>query len=110
MMLDKLATALAATKYDFALFAWSHSPDSDYGVISLAGQDELSADSDSGAEIALEGYVDYFTRDASLTPKTTIEAALRTLAISWNLESVQYEETGYIHYEWAWRDVVNGTN
>lgn len=110
MMLEKLAAALDETKYDFVFAAWSDAPEHDYGVYGILGQSELSADSDSGAEIALEGYVDYFTRDASLTPKTTIEAALRTLEISWNLESVQYEETGVIHYEWYWRDIVNGTN
>ena len=109
-MLSKLKAALDATGYEFTFASWSHSPESDYGVYMLGGQNELSADGNSGAEIALEGYVDYFTRDASLTPKLKIESALRSLGISWTLNSVQYEEDGFIHYEWEWRDVTNGTN
>ena len=34
-MLDGLKTALAGTNLNFALFAWSHAPSGDYGVISV---------------------------------------------------------------------------
>ena len=50
----------------------------------------------------LQGTVDYFTRDDSGTPKTTVETALDGAGIAWYLNSVQLEEdTGYIHYEWV---------
>lgn len=108
-MLDGLKTALASTNLSFTLFAWSHAPSGDYGVISLNNQTELSADADAGSEKMLEGFVDYFARNDALTAKDSIETALRGLGIWWSLNSVQYEEdTGYIHYEWEWRD-TNGS-
>lgn len=104
-MLDGLKAALDDTGLDFAFAAWSHSPETDYGVYMLREQTALSADEDAGAEVMLEGFIDYFTRDDSLYPKTTIENALRKLGIYWRLNSVQYEDdTGYIHYEWEWRN------
>ncbi len=102
-MLDGLKAALLATHYDFAFTAWSKAPSGDYGVYYCDNQFQLAADENSGAEIALGGYVDYYTRDSSLTPKTTIESALAGLGIVWWLNSIQFEaDTGYIHYEWRW--------
>ena len=107
-MLDGLKTALADTGYSFAFTAWSKAPNGDYGVYYADNQSQLSADEDAGAEIMLGGYVDYFTRDSSLTPKTTIETALRKVGFMWWLNSMQFEDdTGYIHYEWRWID-TNG--
>ena len=108
-MLNGLSTALDATGYEFAFAAWSHSPDSDYGVYSLSEQTSLSADENPLSEIMLEGFVDYFTRDPSDIPKTKIETELKRLGCFFRLESVQYEDdTGYIHYEWRWKD-TNGS-
>ena len=108
-MLDGLKTALASTNLSFALFAWSHAPNTDYGVISLDQQAEMSADSDAGAETMLEGFVDYFARSYALTAKESIETALRGLGLWWTLNSVQFEEdTGYVHYEWRWKN-TNGS-
>lgn len=108
-MLDGLATALAATKLDFAFSAWSHAPSGDYGVYSLSGQKALSSDSNAGSEKMLEGFIDYFCRSDALTAKNAIESALSGLGLYWELNSVQYEDdTGYLHYEWIWRD-TNGT-
>ena len=46
--------------------------------------------------------MDYYTRDDSGTPKTTIETALDSVPVAWYLNSVQFEsDTGYIHYEWV---------
>ena len=100
-----LKTALDGTNFAFTFAAWSKAPSGDYGVYFYDGQEHLSADSDSGAETALSGYIDYFTRDSSLTPKNTIETALKGLGIVWWLNSIQFEDdTGYIHYEWRWID------
>lgn len=109
-MLDGLKTALTGTQLKFAFMAWSPKPvNSDYGTYSLGGQAQLSAGKDANAEQMLEGYVDYFCSSDALTAKESIETALTSLGIWWRLNSVQYEEdTGYIHYEWEWRD-TNGS-
>lgn len=101
-MPDKLTDALDATGYLFALFAWSKSPDGDYGVYAPDGSNDLHA-GDQHAEHAVEGTVDYFTRDGTGTPQAVIEHALDNVdACSWYLNSVQFEsDTGYIHYEWV---------
>lgn len=109
-MLDGLQNALAATGYDFVLAAWRQPPgDRDYGVYFCDGQEALSTSAGPASEIMLTGTVDFFTKDKTLTPKTAIEAALNGTGCFWKLESVQFEEvSGYIHYEWSWRD-TSGT-
>lgn len=97
--MDDLVTALNATGFSFTKYAWDHAPSGDYGVISL----QYSNDFISGNSHVEKGNVyavDYFTRDPSSTPQSTIEAALD--AFPYSLESVQYEDdTGYIHYAWS---------
>ena len=99
--MDELLTALQTTGFDFALYAWDHAPTTDYGVVSLESADDLLADN-KHVETGLNCFVDYFTRDATSTPKTTIESALAPYPF--RLNSVQFEDhedqTGYIHYEW----------
>lgn len=102
-MLDGLKNVLDSTGYSFAFAAWSEAPKGDYGVYFMDGQEHFDTDFVSGSEIAESGYVDYFTRDASNVPKTTVENAMRTLGCKWWLNSIQFESvTGYIHYEWRW--------
>lgn len=98
-MLD-LVLALQATGFQFAHFAWSKAPEGDYGTYSEYSGEDLVADG-KHIERGTVGYINYFTRDDSETPRTTIEEALNSINIQWNLNSVQYEnDTGYIHYEW----------
>lgn len=100
-MLEDLVTALEATGFDFAHHAWSKAPEGDYGTYSEQSGNDLTADS-IHAERGTEGYIEYYTRDDTSTPRTTIEAALNGLGIPWYLNTVQYEnDTGYIHYEWG---------
>lgn len=100
--MNTLETALVSTGFLFAQFGWSHAPAGDYGVWADDDANDLEAD-DRHAEHILEGTIDYFTRDPSLTPKTTIEAALDGV-VAYYLNSIQYEEdTGYIHYEWVYQ-------
>lgn len=100
MTLAALATALNETGYRFAHYAWSKAPEGDYGTYSENNGDDLIADG-IHIEKGTVGYINYFTRDDSGAPKTTIENALNELRIPWNLNTVQYEnDTGYIHYEW----------
>lgn len=99
--MDSLLQALTDANLDFVLYAWDRAPQGDYGVISLYSADDLIANNHH-VESGLTVYVDYFTRDASLTPKSTIESVLDDYAF--RLNSVQYEDdTGYIHYEWIVR-------
>lgn len=99
-MLSDLINALAATGYQFAHYGWSHAPTGDYGVYAEESGDDFIADC-VHAEKGTVCYINYFTRDDSGTPKTTIENALNGLSIPWSLNTIQYEEeTGYIHYEW----------
>lgn len=100
MTADELGTALDATGYRFAHFAWSHAPAGDYGVYSEDEADDFISDGHH-AETALQCAVDYFTRDDSGAPKETVEAVLERLNLPWYLNTIQYEDdTGYIHYEW----------
>jgi len=54
-------------------------------------------------EQAIQGTIDYFTKNDEDENVDKIQNALEKSKISFNLSSVQYEEeTGYIHYEWEW--------
>lgn len=100
-MLDELKQALEDTGYQFAHFGWSKHPDGDYGVYAEEQGADFVADG-VHVEKGTNGYINYFTRDDSGTPKTVIENALNVLNIPWYLNTVQYEnDTGYIHYEWG---------
>ena len=100
-MLDALATALAEANLNFAHYAWSKAPDGDYGTYSEDSGNDLTAN-DQHIERGTDCWLNYFTRDDSGTPRTTIEGILNGLGIPWYLNSVQYENnTGYIHYEWG---------
>ena len=99
--MNELESALTATGFPFAHFAWSRAPAGDYGTYSEDGENRLAGD-DRSAEKALVVYVDLFTRDDSETPRETIEAALDGIRCAWYLNTVQYEDqTRYIHYEWV---------
>lgn len=100
-MLDDLKAALDATGYSFAHFGWSKAPDGDYGVYAEDSSNDLHADN-RHAEHAVQGTVDYFTRDDSGAAKIVIEAALESIPCAYYLNSTQFEEdTGFIHYEWV---------
>lgn len=102
MTMADLKTALDETGLRFAHFAWSKAPSGDYGVYAEEGASDFVADG-VHLEKGTTGYIDYFTRDDSGTPKRTIETALQGLNIPWRVNSISYEnDTGYIHYEWVW--------
>lgn len=99
--MNDLLDALNRTGYQFALYAWDRPPQGDYGTVSVVEGNDLIADG-LHIERGTQGYVDYFTRDPSETPRNTIEGVLNGMC-AWSLNSVQYEEdTHYIHYEWMW--------
>lgn len=105
MISDAIATLQASpTNYKFAHFAWSHAPAGDYGTWA----EEYGTEFKAGgvvAEQAMNGYVDYFTRDDTGAPKTAIEKAMTDEGIVWHLDTVQYEnDTGFIHYTWEYHE------
>ena len=100
-MFSDLINALAETGYQFAHHAWSKAPDGDYGTYAEDSGNDLVCDEVHAAR-GTDCYLNYFTRDASGAPRTTIEGVFNSLQIPWYLNSVQYEnDTGYIHYEWG---------
>ena len=99
--MSDLLTAFTTEGYQFALYAWDKAPTGDYGVISIEDGDDLMADGHH-IERGTNLLVDYFTRDATDTIRTSLEAILEDEDTAWNLRSVQFEsDTGYIHYEWS---------
>lgn len=109
MPINDLKAALEATGYQFAHFGWAKDAAErrqDHGVYSEDGQNPHWEDNHRSAH-AVQGTVDYFTRDDSGAPQEAIEAALNGLeCCSWYLNTIQLEEdTGFIHYEWVFEVV-----
>ena len=104
MLLQTLKTALDSTGLPFAHYAWAKSASElrkDHGVYAEDGANDLYA-GNVHLEKAIQGTIDYYTRDDSGTPQTIIENALNNGEIAWYLNSIQFEEdTGFIHYEWV---------
>lgn len=100
--LQTLLTALQAIG-NFTAFAWSRSPNDNYGVISIDGRTALWA-GDGYSEGSDEGTIDWYTRNPTSTVPADIESLLNEQGASWYLNSVQYEsDTGLLHYEWVWQ-------
>lgn len=109
-MLDALLNILNGfTNIPFVELAWSHAPDDKYGVISLDNQIALDADADPVSEKMLTGFVDVFVKKPKdLTTASNVENTMKLLGIWFALNSVQFEDdTGYVHYEWEWKDTPN---
>lgn len=109
-MLDALLNILNGfTDIPFAELAWSHSPDNKYGVINLDTQVALNADEDPVSEKMMTGFVDVFVKKPNdLSTVSDVESAIKRLGIWFALNSVQFEDdTGYVHYEWTWKDTPN---
>lgn len=104
--MNELLSALTTEGLQVALYAWDRPPTGDYGVLQLASGKDFVADG-VHVERGTQGYLEYFTRDPSGTPRTAIETVLNKLC-SWYLNSVQYEQdTHYVHYEWVWSTYGN---
>lgn len=66
----------------------------DGGARCLAGDNMLQNQ-------AVQGTIDYFTRQEDDPLADDIQCALKNAKVSFYLDSVQYEDdTGYIHYQW----------
>ena len=75
-----------------------------YFVWQEENQTDLISDNRHGESI-VTGSTDLFTKQEFDPWKAAFEAAMNDSPyISWNLESIQYEEeTGFYHYEWLWK-------
>lgn len=108
-MLNALLTALnGLTDIPFVELAWSHSPDDKYGVITLDNQIALNTGASPVSEKMLSGFVDVFIKKPQdLSVIDDVESVLHELGIWFALNSAQLEDdTGYVHYEWEWRDTI----
>lgn len=108
MTVNDLGTALNSitvgqTALAFAHYAWSRAPSGDYGVYAEDSAIELTADGVNG-EQAVEGTIDYFTRNDGAAIRNAIQEKLNDMRIVWHLNTIMYEsDSGYIHYEWVFR-------
>lgn len=101
-MISDAITTLRGQGYAFAHFAWSHAPEGDYGTWAEDTGTEFTVGNVT-AEQVLNGFVDYFTRDDSATPRQAIQQAMTDAGVVWHLDAVQHEsDTGYIHYSWSY--------
>lgn len=107
---EDLVAALKLTDIPFVEYAWKTRPEGTYGVISLefeAGTNEGDGDK---LDRVWEGSIDVFYTKLSERADiySTVEEILREICgDSWELNSVQYENTtGLFHAEWAFQ-VVN---
>lgn len=80
-----------ALKKDDRYIVWAE----DGGAGQLAGDNVVCAQ-------AVQGTIDYFTRQDDDPLADAIQEALKKAKVSFSLNSVRYEdETRYIHYEWV---------
>ena len=83
-------------------------PAAPYGVWAEDGDVSPSADNKNSTRI-LSGTTDYYTKTENDANVDAIEAVFDGASawIAAQLNSVQYEDdTGLVHYEWAWEAVV----
>lgn len=98
---DALLTANLPLSHYFA----AKKPDK-YLVWAEDGEDSEYADN-GRSTFALTGTLDFFTKTENDSALSDVEAALDSCADSWFLNSIQREDTtGYIHYEWIWKAMV----
>lgn len=75
-----------------------------YAVWQEEGEGESFYANNGRAETRIAGTLDYFTQTEFDSAVDEIQQKLQGAeGCSWRMESVQFEEeTGLIHYEWAW--------
>ena len=100
--LQEALAALTDRCYHYVAAPNSSAP---YLVWMEDGDNDLNADNAHG-ETCITGTVDLYTRTENDQLMQSVHDALTGIGAAWLLNSVQYEEeTGLIHYEWAWEMV-----
>lgn len=108
MTISDLASGLNDLKQGlrFVHFGWSPAPDYEYGVYAEDDESYFRANN-RHAEKTTIVYVNLYTRDDTGTTSGLVEDYLKdledsgALTFSWYLNTIQFEESGYIHYEWV---------
>jgi hypothetical protein len=102
-MFDDLKNALLSVGVPVYRYS-AQGADAPYIVWAEDGEtDALSAD-DRKVLQAVGGTIDLFTFIEDDPVFMGVQTALNNAEISWNLNSVQYEDdTGLIHFEWTWQ-------
>ena len=100
MTLQTIKTLLlTVTDNVYHYYAWSK-PDKYIVWAEDSEGDSVHADNQKQIQ-AIQGTIDYFTKDEGDPNVEKIQKAMNNNEISWRLNSIQYEEeTEYIHYEW----------
>ena len=101
MQLSDIGTALAAVVPNTRRYSVIQKTDQ---YIVWAEDGEAGAQHADNKKIAqvLSGTIDYFTQTPDDPKVGEIQATLNGLALTWRLNSVQYEdETRYHHHEWV---------
>lgn len=76
---------------------------SPYAVWGEDGQGQAEHTDNRMTGQAIQGTVDYFTREENDPAFAKLQKSLSLHGIPYYLRSVQYEEdTGLIHYQWVW--------
>lgn len=88
------------TGIPFRLWAWSHAPAGNYGVVTE--DEDATFFAGGNAERAVQGYVDVFCRSTGFTEKASVELALQKTRFHWRHNSAQFEpETGIVHHAFS---------
>lgn len=102
LTLEKLQEALAALTDRCYHYVAQPNAKPSYLVWMEDGGNDFSADN-IHAELCLTGTVDLYTKTENDPLMQSVPQALESIGAAWSLNSVQYEDdTGLIHYEWAW--------
>lgn len=103
-MYDGLIAHLKETGIAFAETAWSKAPKTDYGIYALDGAADTMWADGKMLHQAMEGTVDLFTHGPGMENAKQIQTALEAAGVSWQLNSVQFEEdTKLTHWEWVFQ-------
>lgn len=104
-MYRHLLETLRATGIPFAEIAWENAPEAgSYGAIQLEGAADTVWADGTCREQALEGSIDLFVRNKSLTDMMLVQTALTDAGVSWRLSDVSFEPARRLeHYEWVFQ-------
>lgn len=106
--LQQIGTALAAVT-EKTYHYWRPVKDVPCLIWAESGEENSFHAGNHKQEQRIIGTVDLFTRTEFDPLCDQVQEALEALGLTWNLESVQFEdETNLIHYEWTWGVVTRG--
>lgn len=100
--IEKVGTALHAQLGDIVYHYWRPVTTSPMCVWAEDSEGVSFRSDTLEREQAIHGTVDYFTKTEYDPNLDKIQTALNQVALTWALNSVQYEDDTYlIHYEWT---------